>query len=99
MVMVREVLTCRPGRVGELVEKFQALGEVMEEMGLEPFDIYTDIAGENFWTLVLQREYEDIGEVQGVEAKVMSDERSQKVMAGYHDLVESGRREIYKAVI
>lgn len=95
MVMVREVLSCKPGRVGELVEKFKALGEVMEEMGLEPFRIYTDVAGEHFWTLVLQREYESVDDMTAVEARVMSDERAGTAMDGYHDLVVRGRREIY----
>lgn len=96
MYMVREVLRCRPGKVGELVKKFKALGEVMEAMDLEPFRIYTDVAGEHFWTLVLEREYASLDEAPAVESKVMSDERAQSVMAGYHDLVTRGRREIYK---
>ena len=44
----------------------------------------------------LQREYESLDEVQAVESKVMADDRSKSVMAGYHDIVVSGRREIYK---
>jgi len=96
MFMVRETLSCKPGKVGELVKKFKALGEVMQAMDLEPFRIYTDVAGEPFWTLVLQREYEGLDEAPALEAKVMSDERAQSAMAGYHDLVLSGRREIYK---
>jgi len=96
MVLVREVLYCQPGKVGELVKKFKALGDVMQGMGYAPFDIYTDIAGEAFWTLVLEREYEDLQEMQALESEVMGDERSRTVMAGYHDLVREGRREIYK---
>lgn len=96
MIMVREVLNCRPGKVGELVKTFKALGDVMKEMGMAPFRIFTDVAGEQFWTLILQREYESLDEVQAVESKVMADDRSKSVMAGYHDIVVSGRREIYK---
>ena len=96
MFMVREVLHCRPGPVGSLVEKFKELGEVMAEMGLDPYRVYTDVAGERFWTLVLERDYESLDEVREIESRVMSDERARSVMAGYHDLVEQGRREIYK---
>ena len=96
MFMVREVLNCKPGQVGSLVDKFEELGSVMSEMGLEPFRIYTDVAGENFWTLVLERDYETLDEVREIESRVMADERARSVMAGYHDLVEKGRREIYK---
>ena len=96
MFMAREVLTSRPGGVRDLVRKFQAMGAVMEEMGVEPFRLYTDVAAEQFWTLVLEREYETLDEVHELEAKVMSDERAQAAMAGYHDLVREGRRELYK---
>ncbi|MGE0158491.1 MAG: hypothetical protein AB7T31_03710 [Gemmatimonadales bacterium] len=96
MFMVREVLNCRPGKVGELVKKFKALGEVMRAMGEEPFRLYTDVAGEPFWTLVLERDYATLDAVPALEAKVMSDERARAAMSGYHDLVKNGRREIYK---
>ena len=96
MFMIREVLSCKPGKVGELVKKFKAVGDVMQTMDLEPFRIYTDVAGEPFWTLVLEREYDSLDEVAAFESRVFSDERSKAAMAGYHDLLRSGRREIYK---
>lgn len=96
MFMVREVLNCKPGKVGELARKFKALGAVMKAMQLEPFRLYTDVAGEPFWTLVLEREYGNLDEIVAVESRVMGDERARAAMAGYHDLVLNGRREIYK---
>jgi hypothetical protein len=78
------------------VKKFKELGEVMGGMGLEGFRIFTDVAGEQFWTLVLEREYETLDEVRELEAKVMSQEAAQAAMVGYHELVVRGRREIYK---
>ena len=96
MFMVREVLNCEPGKVGELVKKFKDLGTVMQELELEPFRLYTDEAGEPFWTLVLEREYETLDTAHEVESRVMSDEHAQTVMSGYHDLLVEGRREIYK---
>jgi hypothetical protein len=96
MFMVREVLSCRPGKVGEMVKKFQALGDVMKEMGVEPFRIYTDVAAEQFWTLVLESEWATLDDMQAYEAKIMGDDRAKSIMAGYHDLIGRGRREIYK---
>jgi len=96
MFMVREVLSCQPGKVGALVSKFKELTGVMEGMGLAGFRIYTDVAGEQFWTLVLEREYESLDAVTELEAKVMAQEAAQAAMSGYHDLVRQGRREIYK---
>jgi len=96
MFVVREVLNCRPGKVGALKKNFKALGEVMKGMGLKPFRIMTDVTGAPFWTLVLVREYDSLDEVPALEEKVMANEKAQAAMAGYHDLVVSGRREIYK---
>jgi len=96
MFMVREVLNCQPGKVGALVKTFAALNAVMKEMKLAPFRVYTDVAGEQFWTLVLEREYEKFEDILAVESRVMADERATSAMAGYHELVASGRREIYK---
>ncbi len=96
MFMVREVLHCNPGKVRPLVTKFQDLGALMREMGLDPFRVYTDVSGGPFWTLVLERDYESLDAVQELEAKVMGDERAQKIMSGYHDLVHAGSREIYR---
>jgi hypothetical protein len=96
MIMVRAVMNCKPGKVGELVKKFKAVNGVMQEMGLKPFRIFSDVSGEQFWTLVLEREYESLGEYQRLESEVMADERFGAVLAGYHDLVQQGRREMYK---
>jgi hypothetical protein len=96
MFMMREVLKCKPGKVGELAGKFGALGEVMKDLGYEPFRMYTDVSGEPFWTLVLQTEAQGLGDFLDMEAKVMSDERARSIMAGYRDLILEGRREFYK---
>lgn len=96
MFMVREVLSCKPGKVGALVNKFKALGEVRQAMELAPFRIYTDVAGEPFWTLVLEHEYESLDEFREQESRLMSEEAARAAMAGYHDLLVNGRREIYK---
>ena len=96
MFMVRTVMNCKPGKVGEVVGKFKALGAVLEGQGQAGFRLYTDVAGEPFWTLVAEREYETMNGMQEDQTQFMSDERAQAAMAGYHDLVVSGRREIYK---
>lgn len=96
MYKVREVLHCRPGRVGELVQKFKALGDVMRDMDYEPFKLYTDVSGERFWTVVLESEFATLADFQAMEAEVMSDARAGSIMTGYHDLVQDGRREIFR---
>ena len=96
MYLVREVLYCKPGKVRSLADKFRALGVVMKGMGFQPFRLYTDVSGERFWTLVLESEAESLEAFRETEASVMGDKKAQEVMAGYHDLIVQGRREIYK---
>jgi len=96
MFMVREVILCRPGKVGEMKKKFQALAQIVEDLGYPPFRLYTDISGERFWTLVVETEFEELGGFHAMEEAVMSDERAGTIMAGYHDLVAEGKREIYR---
>jgi hypothetical protein len=68
----------------------------MEGKGMQPFRLLTDVSGEQFWTVVAETEAEDISEFFGREAEIMADEAFGEAMAGYHDLVADGRREIYK---
>jgi hypothetical protein len=96
MFLVREVMYCKPGQVKPTVEKFKALAAVVKKAGYSPFRIYTDVSGEQFWTIVLESEAADLGAYQEMEQKVMGMEDAQKAMAGYHDHVTAGRREIYK---
>jgi hypothetical protein len=98
MYMVREVIHCKPGTVSDLANKFKAVGEIMRTMDLEPHRLYTDLSGEPFWTLVVEREYESLDQAQALESKVFGDERSRAAMEGYHELIESGRREFYRVV-
>jgi hypothetical protein len=95
MYLFREVLYSRPGKVRSLVDKFKALNAVIEDMGYQPFRMYTDVSGERFWTLVLESEAESLDAGREMEAKVMANKKAQDAMAGYHDLVVEGRREIY----
>jgi hypothetical protein len=95
MLVVREVLYCRPGKVRDLLEKFRQVNQVLSRMGYPPFQFMTDVSGERFWTLVLQSQVEDVATFRRIEGEVMSDPEAQAAMQGYHDLVVEGRREIY----
>ena len=96
MYMVREVMHCKPGKVRELVKKFLALSAFTKKAGYSGLRVYTDVSAERYWTLVAEMEAESLGAFAEMEEAVMAKEEAQAIMAGYHDLVESGRREIYK---
>jgi hypothetical protein len=96
MYVIREVLHCKPGMVRPMVEKFHAIARVMKENGQEPLRLLTDVAGESFWTIVAEASVERIEDFFTVEQMLMANETLRKTMADYHDLVASGRREIYR---
>jgi hypothetical protein len=98
MYIIREVLHCKPGKVRPMIEKFKAISKALTERGQEPMRLLTDAAGGPFWTLVAEAKVEAIDQFFSVEQQLMADENLRKVMADYHDLVESGRREVYRIV-
>ncbi|HLF56385.1 MAG TPA: hypothetical protein VI942_06020 [Thermoanaerobaculia bacterium] len=96
MYIVREVMNCKPGKVRPMVEKFRALGDVMEKLGFGRPRVMTDVSGEPYWTVIAEMEVERLSDFFEMDDKVFADAGAAEIMAGYHDLVDHGRREIYK---
>ncbi len=96
MFMFREIMHCKPGKVRDVVGKFKALNAVIKQMGFQPFRLYTDLSGGQFWTMVAESEVESLDAFWAMEEKVMANPEAQKAMAGYHDLIVSGGREVYR---
>jgi hypothetical protein len=100
MLLVREVFYCKPGKVRPLVEKFLAMSALNEKAGMGKMRVMTDFAAERYWTIVSEFEVPDMGafekmmQGEGMTPEMMKE--FEKIMEGYHDLVEHGRREIYK---
>ncbi len=100
MLLVREVFHCRPGKVKPLVEKFHAMSRLNEKLGLGKFRVMTDFAGDRYWTVVSDFEvpslqaFEEMMQGAGVDAE--SAKEFERIMQGYHDLVDHGHREIYR---
>jgi hypothetical protein len=96
MYVIREVLHCKPGKVRQMAEKFTAISHALQEMGHEPMRLLTDVTGEPFWTIIAEAKVENIDDFFAVEQKLTANEGVAKAMVDYHDLVESGRREIFR---
>jgi hypothetical protein len=102
MLLIREIMYCKPGKVRPLVEKFLAMSKLSEKLGMPKMRVMTDLSAERYWTVVSEMEVESLqafeamfaGPPQGQSAEDMK--KFEEIMKGYHDLVESGRREIYK---
>ena len=96
MYVIREVLHCKPGKVRQMVEKFRGISAVLKEMGREPLRLLTDVSAEPFWTIVAEARVEKIDDFFAVEQELMANAGLRATMADYHDLVQSGRREILR---
>jgi hypothetical protein len=96
MYVIREVLNCKPGKVRQMAEKLRQISAALKDMGQEPMRLLTDVTGEPFWTLIAEAKVEKIDDFFAMEQTLTANEAIGRVMADYHDLVESGRREIYR---
>ena len=96
MYVIREVLNCKPGKVRQMVEKFRSISTALKEMGQEPLRVLTDVTGEPYWTIVAEARVEKFDDFFAMEEKLTTNETARKTMADYHDLVDRGRREIYR---
>ena len=100
MLLVREVFHCKPGKVRPLVEKFLAMNKLSVKAGMPPMRVLTDFCGERYWTLVAEMEVSSLAEFERMmQGSGMSEEdmkESETIMKDYHDLVDHGRREVYK---
>ena len=96
MYVIREVLNCKPGKVRQMVEKFGGISAVLKEMGQEPLRVLTDVTGEPYWTIVAEARVEKIDDFFAMEQQLTTNDTLRKTMADYHELVDRGRREIYR---
>lgn len=100
MLVIREIMYCKPGKVRPMVEKFQAMNKISKREGQPTMRVMTDVSGERYWTIVAEMEveslqaFEDMMAGKGMSEKVGKE--METIMQGYHDLVEYGRREIYR---
>jgi len=101
VLLVREIMYCKPGKVRPLVEKFVAMSKLSEKSGMGRMRIMTDVSTDRYWTVVSEMEFPNFDAFEkmmmgqgGASEQVMKE--MEKLMQGYHDLVDSGQREIYK---
>ena len=100
MLLVREIMYCKPGKVRPMVEKFMAMDKLSRKAGMPKMRVMTDFCGERYWTIVAEMEVSSVDEfeklMQGTGQSAEDMKQMEKLMEGYHDLVDYGRREIYK---
>jgi hypothetical protein len=100
MYLIREIMYCKPGKVRPLVDKFKVMNELSAKMGMPKMRVMTDFCAERYWTIVSEMEVSSLDAFEKMMTSMQgSDEDMKKMeeaMKGYHDLVDHGKREIYR---
>jgi hypothetical protein len=52
MLLIREIMYCKPGKVRPMVDKFLAMSKLNEKAGLGKMRVMTDFCAEQNWTIV-----------------------------------------------
>ena len=95
MLLIRDIMYCKPGKVRAMVEKFVAMAKLGEKKRMPKMRVMTDVSAERYWTVVSEMEVESIEAFMAMMQNPDDAKDFDAIMKGYHDLVDSGRREIY----
>ena len=95
MLMIREVMYCKPGKVRPMIDMFVAMSALLQKKGLGKMRVMTDVSAERYWTIVAEFEVESFDKFMEMSRSPEMKE-IEPLMKGYHDNVDHGRREIYK---
>ena len=96
MLLIRDIFRCKPGKSRQVAEMFKrALSSFEPEDGLHNVRVMVDFVAD-YWTVVMELEVEDLAQFERNMERYRSRPEVQEAMAGYMDLVEGGRREIYR---
>ena len=102
MLLIREIMYCKPGKVRPLVDKFLKMNELGKKIGWPTMKVMTDFSAERFWMLVAEMEVPSLQAFEQIFSESMEGKDPEvvkgfeEVMKDYHDFVDHGRREIYK---
>ncbi|HTK52704.1 MAG TPA: hypothetical protein VL308_12505 [Gemmatimonadaceae bacterium] len=95
MLLIRDIMYCKPGKVRPMVEKFTAMAKLGAKKGMPKMRVMTDVSAERYWTVVSEMEVESMDAFTALMQNPDSAKDFETIMQGYHDLVDHGRREIY----
>lgn len=95
MLLIRDIMYCKPGKVRPMTEKFVAMAKLGEKKGMPKMRIMTDVSAERYWTVVSEMEVPSMEAFMAMMQNPDEAKEFDEIMKGYHDLVDHGRREIY----
>ena len=95
MLLIRDIMYCKPGKVRQMVEKYLAMSKLGQELGMGKMRVMTDVSAERYWTVVSEMEVADMDTFMKMGEEPEQMKKFGEIMKDYHDLVDHGRREIY----
>jgi hypothetical protein len=95
MLLIRDIMYCKPGKVRPMVEKFVAMAKLNEKKKMPKMRVMTDVSAERYWTVVSEMEVESMEALMAMMQNPDNAKEFDAIMKGYHDLVDHGRREVY----
>lgn len=98
MYIIQDRFQCKPGKSTQVAEIFKGTLPMMKALrGFKNGRVMVDFVA-SYWTVVFETEVEDLGEYEAGLKEFRSKPDNMKAMAGYMDLIEGGRREIFRIV-
>ena len=95
MLLIRDIMYCKPGKVRPMVEIFKAVNKLSEKKKMPKMRIMTDLSAERYWTVVSEMEVESMESFMAMMQNPDDAKEFEAAMKGYHDNIDYGRREIY----
>jgi hypothetical protein len=95
MLLIRDIMYCKPGKVRPMIEKYKEMAKLSEKMGIGKMRVLTDLSAERFWTIVSEFEVPSFEAFMSMGQDTEEMKKFEEIMKGYHDFVDHGRREIY----
>ena len=95
MLLVRDIMYCKPGKVRPMVDIFKTISKLSAKKGWPKMRITTDVSAERYWTVVSEMEVESMESFMAMMQSPDDAKEFESAMKGYHDNIDYGRREIY----
>lgn len=96
MFVVRDIFRCKPGKAKELVAKFRKTVRSMEQLdGFSNIRILVDAVAD-YWTVVVEADVATLEQFERHMREFGTRAEVREAMDGYMELVDGGRREIWR---
>jgi hypothetical protein len=97
MIVVRDIFQLRFGTMREALALLKEEDAALRRLGVPPARVLSDVVGE-YYTLVMETEYPNLGALETVLAAMSQDEGWRAFYGRFTPLVRHGRREVFRVM-